>query len=90
MFKKKKEKADSECIKDFSEMIQLIGPQEFVCSEVNIERCYSEDDRGDKKDYRFIDSIIHNSTKDFYIIKKFFRTVSKSDVEETEGVLIPK
>lgn len=43
-------------------------------------------------DYRFLDSIIHNSKKDFYIIKKFFRTVRKPNVEEEveRDVMIPK
>ena len=70
-------------------MNQLMGPQEFVCSEVNIERAYSESDRSATNDYRFVDSIIHNSKKDFYIIKKFFRTVRKAEGEERD-VLIPK
>ena len=70
----------------------LMGPQEFVCSEVNIERCYSESNRCATNDYRFVDSIIHNSKKDFYIIKKFFRTVKKANAteEEERDVMIPK
>ena len=89
MFNEKTLIVNSECIKDFSEMNQLMGTQEFVCSEVNIETCYSETDRSATNDYRFVDSIIQNSKKDFYIIKKFYRTVKKADLEET-NVMIPK
>ena len=43
-----------EWIKDFSDMKQLIAPQDFVCSEVNIENCFSEETRSLAKDYRFV------------------------------------
>ena len=68
---------DREWIKDFSDMQQLISPKDFVCSEVNIESCFSEDTRSLTKDYRFVLSNVHNNSKDFFFVKKLYRTVDK-------------
>ena len=81
---------EDEWIKDFSDMQQLISPQNFVCSEVNIEYCFSEDTRSLVKDYRFVLSVVHNSSKDFFIVKKLYRTVEKAkDILEPPH-LIPR
>ena len=71
-------------------MKQLIAPQDFVCSEVNIENCFSEETRSLAKDYRFVQSVIHNSSKDFFLVKKLYRTVDKEkDILEPPH-LIPR
>ena len=73
-----------EWIKDFSDMQQLIDPKDFVCSEVNIESCFSEDTRSLTKDYRFVLSNVHNSSKDFFFVKKLYRTADK-----VKGIIEP-
>ena len=72
-------------IKDFSDMQQLIDPQRFVASEVNIQKCYSDTKLCKGATYHITDSIQTNKSQDLFIIGSKWRVKSQmplSDLEE--------
>ena len=71
-------------IKDFADTQQFLGQEDFVCSEVHIQRCFSQEHRSKTKIYRFLETIFHNHSKDFYIKEKSYRTVEKEDLKDQD------
>ena len=79
-------------IKDFSDMQQLIDPQKFVCSEVNIQNCYSDEKVCSGATYHFTDFININKSQDFFIVGAKWRFVAspESTDEISEHILPPR
>ena len=62
-------------------MKQLINPDHFVQSEVNIQSCHSDDTRSFTKIYRYTEEIIMNHSKDFFFAGKSFRKTKKDRIQ---------
>ena len=70
-------------IRDFADTQQFLTPEDYVCSEVHIQRCFSQENRCKLYDYRFLETLFHNHSKDFFIKEKSFRTVEKDNVKDS-------
>lgn len=55
-------------IRDFSDMQQLIDPDKFVCSEVHVRHCTTDDELAADLTYRFTKYISVNKSKDFFFV----------------------
>ena len=54
-------------------MHQLVDPKFYINTEVNIQKCYSDEDLSQEFDYRFTQSNEMNHSKDFYLSTKTYR-----------------
>lgn len=67
-------------------MQQLIGHDNFVDSEVNIQNCYSDDSRSGSKVLRITRGAVSNHSKEFFFAGKSYRT----EDQKQEGAIDKK
>ena len=70
-------------IRDFSDSQTFLKPEHYICSEVNIKNCYSEETQKGHT-YHFTDSIVSNHSKDFFYAGKKWRSIKTNDYNKEE------